>query len=748
MESTLVIKVKFGDTLRRFNARVDENNQLDLDMARLRFKICSLFNIPLETNLVLRYVDEDGDLVTLVDDDDLLDVMRQNLKFLKIDLHMMNDNASKANSMASGSSTPLRSPRILNPFMGNGNTTLSDDLKSVPEPVLEFLSNLSLNLASKAASSSPVVGSLMDSIAKLGQSMGNSNSRPVTASVIESKSDACKESVPHVPSCPQPPSADSPSEANQQLNENVTGGVAAPVAPVDLNVAPSDSNPPKFSYVDAVRVSSTAPEGDSEKGKKAANDNMKCKGGSPRASTSQAAPGNFSTQSPPIGFSPFVECPFSGLSVVDSAARSFENHRGHPFKRSYSHTEAMGGMFHKGVRCDGCGVYPITGPRYKSKVKGNYDLCSICFAEIGNGTDYVKIDRPLPCRRPGPFKILNDYRHVTSKTKIDSKFILDVTVIDGTLMAPSTTFTKIWRMRNSGTVPWPKGCQLVWIGGDKFSDSHSVNLEIPMEGLPVDKELDIAVEFRAPESPGQYISYWRMAFPTGQKFGQRVWVLIQVDPSLKESFYDNFQGLNLNMPLEESGSRGPNNIDINVHPEVDEAFLHSCNSSAPEEFGKQQVDEQPRQEPGENIFKDGAKTVGLGGLPPTTSGQHTAISYPVVDFSDAAPVVVSNPQAPCVGALTSSSRIDGDNSIEETLLKELEEMGFKQVDLNKEILRMNEYDLEQSVDDLCGVSEWDPLLDELREMGFRDNEVNRRLLKKNNGSIKRVVLDLVNGEDH
>ncbi|KAK4370808.1 hypothetical protein RND71_010283 [Anisodus tanguticus] len=60
---------------------------------------------------------------------------------------------------------------------------------------------------------------------------------------------------------------------------------------------------------------------------------------------------------------------------------------------------------------------------------------------------------------------------------------------------------------------------------------------------------------------------------------------------------------------------------------------------------------------------------------------------------------------------------------------------------------MNKFDLEQSVDDLCGVSEWDPILDELEEMGFRNKEMNKKLLKKNNGSIKRVVMDLIAGEN-
>lgn len=65
-----------------------------------------------------------------------------------------------------------------------------------------------------------------------------------------------------------------------------------------------------------------------------------------------------------------------------------------------------------------------------------------------------------------------------ARPRLDSRFILDVNVIDGTMMAPSTAFTKIWRIRNNGSIVWPKGTQLVWIGGDKFSDSHSVDLEV------------------------------------------------------------------------------------------------------------------------------------------------------------------------------------------------------------------------------------------------------------------------------
>jgi len=65
---------------------VDGNNQMDLNMVELRAKIRSDFNFTANANFSLRYVDEDGDLVNLVDDDDLHDLMRQQLKYLRIEV--------------------------------------------------------------------------------------------------------------------------------------------------------------------------------------------------------------------------------------------------------------------------------------------------------------------------------------------------------------------------------------------------------------------------------------------------------------------------------------------------------------------------------------------------------------------------------------------------------------------------------------------------------------------------------------
>jgi next to BRCA1 gene 1 protein len=98
----------------------------------------------------------------------------------------------------------------------------------------------------------------------------------------------------------------------------------------------------------------------------------------------------------------------------------------------------------------------------------------------------------------------------------------------------------------------------------------------------------------------------------------------------------------------------------------------------------------------------------VNGFNPSAS---PTVSYPLIDLSPTPAVADPSPSARLEVPIQPPTY-----KSEDLLLKELEEMGFKQINLNKEVLRLNKYDLEQSVEDLCGFSEWDPLLEELKEM--------------------------------
>ena len=51
---------------------------------------------------------------------------------------------------------------------------------------------------------------------------------------------------------------------------------------------------------------------------------------------------------------------------------------------------------HNGVQCDGCGVFPIVGCRYKCSVCGNFDYCEECEKKLGekHGHPFIKLSKP------------------------------------------------------------------------------------------------------------------------------------------------------------------------------------------------------------------------------------------------------------------------------------------------------------------------------------------------------------------
>lgn len=86
-------------------------------------------------------------------------------------------------------------------------------------------------------------------------------------------------------------------------------------------------------------------------------------------------------------------------------------------------------------------------------------------------------------------------------------------------------------------------------------------------------------------------------------------------------------------------------------------------------------------------------------------------------------------------------------SLEIGLATELLSMGFEQKSVELVLEKNRELPsaelLEACTRDLVQLSEWDSMLIDLEEMGFDNRELNTRLMVKNNGSVKRTVKDLV-----
>jgi len=51
-------------------------------------------------------------------------------------------------------------------------------------------------------------------------------------------------------------------------------------------------------------------------------------------------------------------------------------------------------VVHENVSCDGCGMNPIIGVRYKCSVRKNFDLCAECEARLDHEYAFLKIKKP------------------------------------------------------------------------------------------------------------------------------------------------------------------------------------------------------------------------------------------------------------------------------------------------------------------------------------------------------------------
>jgi hypothetical protein len=108
---------------------------------------------------------------------------------------------------------------------------------------------------------------------------------------------------------------------------------------------------------------------------------------------------------------------------------------------------------------------------------------------------------------------------------------IDVTIQDDTQMLPGQTFTKVWRLRNSGTCTWSKDYSIAVFSGESMDAPSSVPLPNKVEP---GGSMDISVDLVAPGTAGSYQGNWKLRNASGTWFGigpggsSPFWVRIKV----------------------------------------------------------------------------------------------------------------------------------------------------------------------------------------------------------------------------
>lgn len=220
-----------------------------------------------------------------------------------------------------------------------------------------------------------------------------------------------------------------------------------------------------------------------------------------------------------------------------------------------------GAFPHNGVTCDGCHCMPIVGVRFKCCRCPDYDLCSACMAKPGihDATHaFAQIPFPVPphfaariCRRTlkgrPPFAPCRHHGHPAGGAagshpfwawlqqqmgagQYSAEFMQDVTLEDGTSIELGKAFTKVWRMRNNGSVAWPADCVLRFTGGDRMGAPDTV----PLASVAPGAAADLVVEITATE-PRRNVGFWQLSTRDGRLFGPRLWVDVTAAAQAQEA---------------------------------------------------------------------------------------------------------------------------------------------------------------------------------------------------------------------
>jgi hypothetical protein len=106
----------------------------------------------------------------------------------------------------------------------------------------------------------------------------------------------------------------------------------------------------------------------------------------------------------------------------------------------------------------------------------------------------------------------------------NSLYVSDVTIPDGTLVAPGQAFVKTWKFQNSGTCAWASDYQIIFTSGKAMGGSTTAIGKAVSSGSNV----NVSVSMLAPTSTGTYTGNWRLADASGTFFGAYVYVQIKV----------------------------------------------------------------------------------------------------------------------------------------------------------------------------------------------------------------------------
>jgi len=229
---------------------------------------------------------------------------------------------------------------------------------------------------------------------------------------------------------------------------------------------------------------------------------------------------------------------------------------------------------HYGIKCDGCGMFPIQGPRYKCAICPDYDLCSACELKGIHPAEHALIklkvrtdvdvrlemsgepaaapaDGPQGCpfrgmrgrrgrcwmRRRAQECAAKESKSVPDESKSPrpvAHFVRDVNLPDGALVIPGNCLNKGWEFINPAATSWPEGTKLIFTQGNRelLGDVEEFSSPLAAPG----QKVEVSCPIQVPSKAGRYQATFQLHDKDRLPFdGHRCWVELVVAEDEKKA---------------------------------------------------------------------------------------------------------------------------------------------------------------------------------------------------------------------
>jgi len=208
---------------------------------------------------------------------------------------------------------------------------------------------------------------------------------------------------------------------------------------------------------------------------------------------------------------------------------------------------------HAGVTCDGCGMYPLVGNRFKCAVCHNFDFCNACEENNKETHPHPFILIRTPDRAPHSIScVVKESCPIIQKSiPFNSDYKLADVIINNSIIAEvnelssqcltsnldivsfedSKEILKTLKLKNSGAKSWPKPVYLTCIGESSTIVGHNVPIKLKIES---GKENNVEVKLNNKDlKAGDYVSVWQLQNEKKEFFGEKIVLKVKIEKKVE-----------------------------------------------------------------------------------------------------------------------------------------------------------------------------------------------------------------------